>query len=143
MKKITAKIRIIMLSAMLGGTLISARDGHAVASDPCTQSAGNYLVADGDSCTVDLTQSNVDLFDNHILVRLLINNPSSGHTTIRLSLESAPAGLTLLGFDRFGLNGSILAAPIGWSACGPHAPFNISGFGDFTEIGRASCRERV
>lgn len=110
---------------------MGVRSAHAIASDPCAFSSGSYVVADGDSCTVDLTQSNVDFFDNNILVRLLVTNPLSGNTTIQLSLESAPSGLTLLGFDRFGLNaGPIIGFPTGWGNCGGQG--NISDFGNFS-----------
>src|SRR5258705_3637015 len=132
-KVITFQIRnlvFILLSAVAGTFTIDVHPARAIASDPCGLSSGSYAVANGDSCTVDLTQSNVDFFDNNILVRLLITNPSSGNTTIQLALESAPNGLTLLGFDRFGLNDAfILTYPTGWDACGGQG--QISAFGKF------------
>jgi len=131
--RITLVVAISLFTAVVGAILGTAGRVHAIASDPCALSAGSYVVANGDSCTVDLTQSNVDFFDNNILVRVLLTNPTSGNTTIQLSLESAPSGLTLLGFDRLGFNsGSILTFPTGWSACNGNSPFNISAFGDFT-----------
>src|SRR5258705_7455851 len=132
-KVITFQIRnlvFILLSAVAGAFTIDVHPARAIASDPCGLSSGSYVVANGDSCTVDLTQSNVDFFDNNILVRLLITNPSSGNTTIQLALESASSGLTLLGFDRFGLNGSsILTFPSDWQSCGGQG--QISAFGRF------------
>ena len=125
-----SNLLFIFLSAVASVLTIDVHPARAIASDPCGLSSGSYVVANGDSCTVDLTQSNVDFFDNNILVRLLITNPSSGNTTIQLALESAPNGLTLLGFDRFGLNDAfILTYPTGWDACGGQG--QISAFGKF------------
>ena len=122
-----------MVSAIVGVLLIRVANVQAITSDPCGLSSGSYVVADGDSCTVDLTQSNVDFFDNNLLVRVLITNPASGNTTIQLALESAPSGLTFLGFDRFGFNGAgeIIGFPTGWGTCSGQPPFNISTFGTF------------
>jgi hypothetical protein len=138
LKNIRLRFRLLcFVAAVLGMISMGRRDARAIASDPCGLSSGSYVVANGDSCTVDLTQSNVDFFDNNILVRLLITNPSSGNTTIQLALESAPSGLTLLGFDRFGLNGSsILTFPSDWEPCGGQG--QISAFGKFDACAKDS-----
>jgi hypothetical protein len=135
---IGGKFRLIMLGVLLGGLSMGARQAHAIASNPCGTSGNDYIVADNTSCTVDLTQSNVDFFDNHILVRLLLTNPLSGNSTIQLALESAPSGLTLLGFDRFGLNEPLLEAslPLNWDFCGGGS--NISSFGSFSACAKDS-----
>ena len=132
MNTIGGRFRLLILGVLLGGFSIGAGQAHAFAYDPCGMSGNNYVVANGDSCTVDLTQSNVDFFDNHILVRLLLTNPVSGNSTIQLALESKPFGLTLLGFDRFGLNAALLASalPSGWDICPGNG--NISSFGVFS-----------
>jgi hypothetical protein len=132
MNTIGGRLRILMLGGLLGFLSMGARQAHAIPADPCGLLGNNYVVANGDSCTVDLTQSNVDFFDNHILVRLLLTNPVSGNSTIQLVLESKPFGLTLLGFDRFGLNATLLASalPSGWGICPGNG--NISSFGVFS-----------
>ena len=132
MNIIGGKFRLLTLGVLLGGLSMNASQAHAFASNPCGMSGNNYVVADNTSCTVALTQSNVDFFDNNILVRLLLTNPLSGNSTIQLALESAPSGLTLLGFDRFGLNEPLLVSslPSGWGACGGGS--NISSFGSFS-----------
>ena len=133
MNTIGGGLRILMLGGFLGVFALGARQAHAITSNPCSMDpSSNYVVADNTSCTVDLFQSNVDFFDNHILVRLLLTNPLSGNSTIQLGLESAPSGLTLLGFDRFGLNAPLLESslPSGWNFCGGGS--NISSFGSFS-----------
>jgi hypothetical protein len=111
MKGLSVRLRLLMLGAVLAVSSMGARQAFAIASDPCALSGGDYVVTSGDSCTVDMNQSNVNFFDNHIIVRLLLTRLSSGsgNSTIQLELESAPSGLTLLGFDRFGLNAPLLA----------------------------------
>ncbi len=132
MNIIGGRLRVLMLGGLLGIFSMGARQAQAIPADPCSMSGNNYVVANGDSCTVDLTQSNVDFFDNHILVRLLLTRPTSGNSTIQLALESAPFGLTLLGFDKFGFNAPLIASslPSGWGACGGNG--NISAFGTFS-----------
>lgn len=126
MNTIVGRFLILMLGGFLGVFALSVRQAQAIPADPCSMSGSNYVVTNGDSCTVDLTQSNV------ILVRLLLTNPVSGDSTIQLALESAPFGLTLLGIDRFGLNAPLLESslPEDWRFCGGQG--NISSFGTFS-----------
>ena len=128
------KMRFLVSAIGAFASTISINAINAYAISSCGTSGGNVVVADGTSCTFDLTQSNVDFFDDNLLVQLVINNPIGDNSTIQLFLNSYPSGLTPLGFDRFGLSAPILTYPSDWSTCS--GGNSVGPFGSFTDCAK-------
>jgi len=116
------------LIGLAGFLFVSSSPAHAV---PIT-------CASGDTCNIELENSNIANLDGNIDIRVTIDNTGT-NTVLALNYISAGVTDTPLGIDMFGFNGipssihAVTSCASGWT-CNFHNPQNMDGFGSFAQF---------